>query len=86
MRLFLVNDKAETFRKRDINPMPVSAEIIILPKEREVNSGFVSPVRISAHAGIVVFAEKWYYYNGKAVLCGKRAYINGFLGNNRYFG
>ena len=49
--------------------MPVSAEIIILPKEREVNSGFVSPVRISAHAGIVVFAEKWYYYNGKAVLC-----------------
>lgn len=58
--------------------MPVSAEIIILPKEREVNSGFVSPVRISAHAGIVVFAEKWYYYNGKAVLCGKRAYINGF--------
>lgn len=36
--------------------------------------------------GIVVFAEKWYYYNGKAVLCGKRAYINGFLGNNRYFG
>ena len=47
--------------------MPVSAEIIILPKEREVNSGFVSPVRISAHAGIVVFAEKWYYYNGKAV-------------------
>lgn len=38
--------------------MPVSAEIIILPKEREVNSGFVSPVRISAHAGIVVFAEK----------------------------
>ena len=66
--------------------MPVSAEIIILPKEREVNSGFVSPVRISAHAGSGVFAEKWYYYNGKGVLCGKRAYINGFLGNNRYFG
>ena len=33
--------------------MPVSAEIIILPKEREVNSGFASPVRISAHAGLV---------------------------------
>lgn len=37
--------------------MPVSAEIIILPKEREVNSGFASPVRISAHAGIVVLRK-----------------------------
>lgn len=65
--------------------MPVSAEIIILPKEREVNSGFVSPVRISAHAGIVVFAEKWYYYNGKAVLCGKEGLYKRFPREQQIF-
>lgn len=66
--------------------MPVSAEIIILPKEREVNSGFAYPC-VFPHMRVLWFLRKSGIIIMERQYCAeRRAYINGFLGNNRYFG